>query len=316
MQASETGDSMLAEEHVRALSQLAERVRPALAIEGCNGTCIDFLTLIRFSRPTPMQAGILRPSVCFALQGQKRIVLGDKTSDYGVGEYLITVLDMPMNGQVVAASPQQPYIGLTLRFEPEEILTMLDRVPDAGAADDDGVIAQLGQCTAELSAVLERLVSLMERGGDAFLAHLLRQELLYLLLQSAGGAVLSRSVVRGREQGMLRAVDWIRQHFAQPMKVEQLARQVDMSASHFHRRFKAMMTMGPLQYQKQLRLAEARRLLLTTQVDVATAAYRVGYESPSHFSREYRRQFGAPPAQDISQLLAGSHLAPVHDLAG
>lgn len=280
---------------------LAEEMALTISKPGViDSPAIPFMSLVRFDAPTAMQSGMLRPSVCIALQGQKALKIGEHNWRYGAGEFLISGVKLPLSGQVVNASPDAPYLGLTLRFEAEDIFNLLTQsemaVPDGKELNP---VSFIGHCPAPLTDVIARLLAQHQRGGDRYLCSLLRNECLYYLLQSTNGQALARTLLNGREQGLNRALSWLNQHFAEPLKVEELASQAGMSVSHFHRRFKAVMSLGPLQYQKQLRLIEARRQLMTGKAEAASVAFAVGYESPSQFSREYRRLFGLPPMQDM-----------------
>jgi transcriptional regulator GlxA family with amidase domain len=211
---------------------------------------------------------------------------------------------MPVAGQVTAATKQAPYLGVRIDFEPREVATFILDMQIAAPPLQDLPATYVEHADAGLLDVFERLLALLDKPRDvAVLSRLLKQELFYHLLMAPGGAALNMAVRGGgKEKAIGEAIMWIREHFDQPLRIETLAKAVRMSTSVLHRRFKAMTVMSPLQYQKHVRLLEARKLLMAGGVEAATVAYQVGYESPSQFSREYRRLFGASPLQDAEQL--------------
>ncbi len=270
-------------------------------------TAIPWLTLIRIPEPTPAGRGMLQPSLCLLLQGAKQMLVGADVLEYGPGDYVLTAVEMPVAGQVTAATPEAPYFGIRIDFDPREvasfILDMGIAAPAAAAAEGQAA-TYVEHADEALLDVFARLLALLDRPRDAaVLSRLLKQEMFYHLLMAPGGAALNLAVRGGgKEKAIGEAIMWIREHFDQPLRIEALAKAVRMSSSVLHRRFKAMTVMSPLQYQKHVRLLEARKLLMAGGVEAATVAYQVGYESPSQFSREYRRLFGASPLQDAQQL--------------
>jgi len=271
-------------------------------------TVIPFLSLLRSSRPTPVTRGVLQPSCCVILQGGKRIHLGTDVLDYGPGEYLVVSVDLPASGQVLNATPGRPYLLLNIEFDPREIAAIVAEARIAMADDAQPVRgAFVGKSDAGLLEALNKLVRLLDAPAAeaAFLAVGLKREIIYRLLTGEYGQQLYQNVVLDQQdRGISKAIAWLKDRFDQPVKVEDLAQASNMSVSSLHHRFKAVTTMGPMQYQKQLRLQAARTLLLNGDIDAGTAAYKVGYESQSQFSREYRRLFGAPPMQDVKKLRA------------
>jgi AraC-like DNA-binding protein len=252
--------------------------------------------------------GVYEPCIALILQGSKRAVLGDDAFVYDTRRYLIASLDLPALATILEASPQQPYLALVLRVDLREIANLLlsgavlPRVPPPSARDARAMAT--GAVTLPLLEAFRRLLDLLDQPADAaVLAPLVRREIFYRLLVGEGGARL-REIASIDSQGhqIARAIDRLKSRFAEPLPVEVLAREVRMSVSTFHHHFKALTAMSPLQYQKRLRLTEARRLMLAENLDASSAAYRVGYESASQFSREYSRQFGAPPTRDIAGL--------------
>ncbi len=248
------------------------------------------------------------PCVALALQGAKRVVVGDTTLVYDERRYLLTLLDLPAVATILDASPQRPYLALVLRLNLREIadLMLSAPMPQVPLLARDSPAAAIGDITLPLLDAFRRLLDLADRPQDVpVLAPLVQREILYrLLMGEAGGRLRQIVSVDGQGQQIARAIERLKTSYSEPLRVEDLATAVRMSVSTFHHRFKALTGMSPLQYQKRLRLTEARRLMLVEHLDASTAAYRVGYESPSQFSREYGRQFGAPPTRDIALLQA------------
>ena len=254
---------------------------------------------------------VYEPCVALVVQGSKRVALGGDTLVYDSARYLITSLDLPTMATILEATPERPYLAVMLKLDLREVATLLLSgqlpAPAGGceAREERGHRAMAtGPVTLPLLGAFTRLVDLVRQPESApVLAPLVIREIHYLLLTGEQGARL-RQIAAVGSQGhqVARAIDWLKTHYTEALRVEDLAREVRMSVSTFHHQFKALTAMSPLQYQKQLRLNEARRLMLLDDCDAATAAYRVGYESASQFSREYSRQFGAPPMRDIHRL--------------
>ena len=271
-------------------------------------TAIPFLSLMRVSQPTPVSRGVLQPSLCMILQGHKRVYVGTDVLDYGPGEFLVVTLDMTGAGHIVSATRDQPYLLLNIELDPQEIASIVAEAGvDVSAAAQPVRGAYVGKTDGVLQEALYQLVRVLDAPDKeaAFLAVGLKREIIYRLLNGEHGAMLYQNVVLDQQdRGIGKAIAWLKEQFDRAIKVEELAQATNMSVSSLHHRFKAVTTMGPLQYQKQLRLQQARRLLLSGAVDATTAAYQVGYESQSQFSREYRRLFGAPPMRDVKNLLS------------
>ncbi|NVM77048.1 AraC-like DNA-binding protein [Duganella sp. SG902] len=268
-------------------------------------TTIPFLSLLRSSHPTPVTRGVLKPSCCVILQGQKRVHLADEVLDYGPGEYLAVSVDMPASGHIVSATADHPYLLLNIELDPQEIAAIVLEAQVSIDTQQPVRGAFIGHTDDALQEALYQLVRLLHAPAAeaAFLAVGLKREIIYRMLTGPDGRQLYQNIVLDQQdRGISKAIAWLKDHYDQPIKVEDLAQATNMSVSSLHHRFKAVTTMGPMQYQKQLRLQQARTLLLNGDVDASTAAYKVGYESASQFSREYRRLFGAPPMQDIKKL--------------
>jgi AraC-like DNA-binding protein len=268
-------------------------------------TAIPFLSLLRSSHPTPISKGVLKPSCCVILQGQKRVHLADDILDYGPGEYLVVSVDMPASGHIVNATPDKPYLLLNIELDPAEIAAIVLEAKVAIDSPQPVRGAFVGKTDDALQESLYQLTRLLQAppAEAAFLAVGLKREIIYRMLNGPYGRQLYQNVVLDQQdRGISKAIAWLKDRYDQAVRVEDLAQATNMSVSSLHHRFKAVTTMGPMQYQKQLRLQQARTLLLNGDVDATTAAYKVGYESASQFSREYRRLFGAPPMQDIKKL--------------
>ena len=261
---------------------------------------------IRLSRMTTETSySTLGPAVCVAAQGAKAIMLGRDMFAYDPTHLLVFALDLPVSSQVTRASRKDPYLGFTLDLDPARVAELAGRVYPRGvpkAADNRGLY--VGRSTDAIVDAVSRLLELMAHPEDAdLLGPLVVDEIVVRLLRtSVGKRVAQIGQSKSGVQRVAKAASWIRAHFAQPVTVEEMAASVHMSASSFHQRFKAVTTMSPLQYQKVLRLHEARRLMLFQNIDASRACHRVGYLSPSQFSREYGRFFGSAPTKDIARL--------------
>jgi AraC-like DNA-binding protein len=264
-------------------------------------TPVPGLSIIVSDHPTEPQVGLYRPMLCLVLQGAKEATIGGHVLRYEKGEYFIASLDLPACGRVVEASPERPYICLAFSIETERLAELLADVPMR--LEPQAPAFAVSPASGELLDAWARLLKLLDSPADiAVLGPLCEREILYRLLKGPQGPALRQIVHAGSHLNQLRrAIGWIKDHFHEPIKVEDLAELAAMSPATFHRHFKAATAMSPLQYQKNLRLQEARRLIVTTQ-DAARTAFAVGYESPSQFSREYARLFGLPPARDAARM--------------
>jgi AraC-like DNA-binding protein len=288
------------------LNHMSAIVQQFLPHDGRISTTIPFLSLLRSSHPTPVSRGVLKPSCCLILQGHKRVMVGSDTLDYGPGEYLVVTLDLAGAGHVVNATPEQPYLLLNMDLDPAELAAIVLEAQLPLSTPEQAVrAAYIGRADGELLDAWYKLLRLLQSPAQeaAFLAASLKREIIYRLLSGPHGRQLYQNIVLDQQdQGIGKAIAWLKANFDRSIKVEELAQATNMSVSSLHHRFKAVTAMGPMQYQKQLRLQQARALMLAGSVDAGTAAFRVGYESASQFSREYRRLFGAPPMQDIKAL--------------
>ncbi len=262
--------------------------------------------VVRLSHMTtePMYA-TLRPAVCIAAQGAKVIMIGRDVVEYDPAHVLVLAVDLPVSSQVIRASPKEPYLGFILDLDPARVAELAARVFPRGVGKPSDVGGlYVGHSTDGLVDAATRLLDLSADPEEAgMLGPLVVDEIVIRLLRTAiGPRVAQIGRPRSGVQRIGEAVGWIREHFAQPVTVEEMAASVHMSASSFHERFKAVTSLSPVQYQKVLRLHEARRLMLFQKMDATAASHRVGYLSPSQFSREYSRFFGSAPARDIARV--------------
>lgn len=270
------------------------------------------LALIRSDAPSDRVPTLYRPAVCIIAQGAKDVMLGDEAYRYDRDSHLVISVDLPLTGQVVEASAERPYLCVRIDLEPPLLSElMLQQPPAPGGESPRGL--HLSRTTPDLIDAATRLLRLLDRPEDApALAPLIRREIHYRLLTGdQAGIVRQIGAPDSRLSQVNRAIAWIRANFDRPFSIEVLAREAGMSASALHHHFKAVTAMSPLQYQKQIRLQEARRLMLGEARDAQAAGFQVGYDSPSQFSREYARLFGAPPARDAARLRAGGPVPAV-----
>jgi AraC-like DNA-binding protein len=273
--------------------------------EGNHSTPLPELKVVRRDRTTEAVPGRYATLVCLVLQGEKRVWSGRKVFRYNPENYLVSCVDVPAIFQVTKASSQQPYVGLTLDLQPSIVYEILHESPVVEIKEDDtegGFFVE--HVTTELASAFARLMRSMENKNDLkVLTPSIVREIHYRLMSSRYGTKIRQlGVVGSKTQRIGKVVEHLQRDYATPLKVTDLAQMANMSPSAFHLHFRQVTNMSPLQYQKQIRLQEARRLLTVDAGDAASVAFRVGYESPSQFSREYRRLFGQPPMRDIERL--------------
>lgn len=276
---------------------------------GVSDACtpVPGLMLFRRERVLPPDYCIIPPSIVVVVQGEKQMLVGDDAFSYDPSRYLITSLDLPAKSVVVQASPEVPCLGLAVSLDLRTIAELIAHgsvpLPRDRAA---GASIGIGGLTPAILKPIGRLLELLdEPAAIPTLAPIFLRELHYRLLTSDQAGLLRQiASVDGQAFKVARAIDWLKLNYAAPLRIEELAAFVQMSAPNFHHHFRQLTAMSPLQYQKLLRLNEAKRLMLNERLDAASAAFQVGYESPSQFSREYSRLFGAPPGRDIAMLLA------------
>lgn len=293
---------------MQQLHTIAEIIARHTENDGILATQIPRLSLVRMSKQTEPMQGVQHPSLCLIAQGTKQVLLADEVFEYGPARHLIASADLPITGQVVKASPEEPYLSIKLDLDLSALSAMMIEMPPPPSAFNMaktcGKAICLSRTDPQLLEAALRLLRLLDTPEDIpFLAPLAEKELLYRLMRGDQAKKLYRMLMpESRLQQVNRAIAWIRQNYTRPFSVDRVAQEARMSTSSLHEHFKEVTAMSPLQYQKQLRLQEARRLILSEALDAASAAHRVGYDSPSQFSREYRRLFGAPPIQDVSRL--------------
>ena len=271
--------------------------------EGIAATRGPRLFTARLSAPSEPTHGVQSASICWIAQGRKQVAMGDQLFTYGAGQHLVVSMDLPVMGQVIEASADKPYLCLKLDLDMELCAEMLLKYP-GGPKNDAKLGAALGETPEPLMDAAIRLLKLNETPDDiAELAPLIEREIVYRLLQGPQGCCIRRALTpENHHRHIGRAINWIKEHYDRPIRIEDVASVSGMSPSSLHQHFREATTLSPLQYQKRLRLQEARRLILTQSLDAASAGHTVGYDSPSQFSREYKRLFGAPPARDIDRL--------------
>ncbi|ULA62978.1 MAG: Helix-turn-helix transcriptional regulator, AraC family [Nitrospira sp.] len=268
-------------------------------------TAVPGLALFRRDAVTPPVTYLYEQSICLIAQGAKRVVVGGDTHVYDQRRFLITSVDLPAVCEILSASREQPYLGLLLKIDQHEMSQLMadHHLPPPHAQQSHRGMA-VGEVTAPLLAAVQRLVALLDEPKDIpILSPIIQREIVYRLLMSDQGAHLRQMALAGSQSRQIaQAIHWLKENYAASFRIEELASRASMSSSTFHHHFRTVTAMSPLQYQKWLRLNEARRLMLTERLDATTAAFQVGYESPSQFSREYSRSFGAPPLRDIERL--------------
>ncbi len=286
-------------------AELAALLARRTSTDGGHETAIPGLTIWRFSSPTEPAQVIQEPAVYIVVQGRKQVVVGKHTYIYDPTQYLAVSLEVPATGTVVVATPEAPYLCVTIRVDPRELASLLiDSGRPAPLDDHDGSAVFVSALEAPLVDALGRLVQLLDAPRDIpVLAPLILREFHHRLLQGEQqGRLAEMALGTGRLRRVGAAIAWIRTHYAETVQVDDLARLVSMSPSALHAQFRAATGVSPIQYQKRLRLQEARRLLLTNASSAEAVAYEVGYASPSQFSREYARLFGQPPRRDAERM--------------
>jgi len=268
-------------------------------------TAVPGLSLWQRDGSTPPESIMYEPRVCVMAQGSKRVMLGDESYVYDAHHFLITSVDLPAVAQVINASRERPCLGIVLDIDQRVISQlMVDSNLPAPRPQQSSRGMATGEITLPLLTAFQRLIDLLDAPNDVpILAPTIEKEIFYRLLVSEQGGRLRQMASAGSQSRQIaRAIDWLKGNFTKPLRIDDLATQVNMSTSTFHHHFRQVTAMSPLQYQKWLRLNEARRLMLAESQDATTAAFQVGYESPSQFSREYSRLFGAPPLRDVTNL--------------
>ena len=268
-------------------------------------TAVEGLTVLRSDHEKPPNHVTFKPALCVVVQGAKWVMFGDRRFDYRAGQAVVVSVEMPLYGRVAEASPSEPYLGVIIEFDlaiMREVLEGLSPPPQTSGELKPGLfVADLDEPLTDCTLRMVRLLGTPD--AIPFLRPLIMREICYRLLTGPhGGEIANIALANAHTRSIIHAIHALWDRFAEPVRIEELAGTARMSCSAFHRQFKAITSMTPLQYQKHLRLLEARRLLVTEAANVEAAAFQVGYESPSQFSREYSRMFGAPPRRDIAAL--------------
>ncbi|MBF8733315.1 MULTISPECIES: AraC family transcriptional regulator [Pseudomonas] len=273
-------------------------------------SAIDDLYLVRYRESVRSMPALAQPALCVLAQGSKTLFLGDERYAYDPLHYMVVSVTLPISGALLEASPENPSLGFRMDIDPAQISQLIaESSPMMVPNLPSGRGLYVERTDPQLLDALLRLLRLLDSPRDIpVLAPLIRREILYRLLRGPQGHRLYEiALANSQTHRVCQAITWLNRHYQQPLRIEDLAREVNLSTSTLHHRFKAVTSMSPLQYQKQLRLQEARRLMLNDGLEAAVAGYRVGYESPSQFSREYSRLYGAPPIRDVARLRANAN---------
>lgn len=292
-------------EHNRLQQRLLQLVQHAAVNEGLNSTAIPNVFCYKICSPRITMPAVYEPCLCIIVQGRKNVLLGSEMLSYGELEFLIASVDLPILGTVIEASEQQPYFVIQINIDVRllsELLLQMEHLAVASKNAKSGLF--IGQVDRQMGDSLLRLFTLLEEPDDIpVLSEALIREMHYRMLRSHYGKEIAQISLKGTPtQRISVAIQKLRRDYDQPVTIEELASLAGMSVSSFHVHFKAVTNMSPLQFQKSVRLVEARSLMISQQIDAASTAYKVGYESPSQFSREYARMFGNPPARDIAGI--------------
>ncbi|MDX3907188.1 MAG: AraC family transcriptional regulator [Pigmentiphaga sp.] len=291
-----------------ARRELAWRIARHAPADGAHSCAYPGLSFVRFSGPSESNCGVYRPSLTIAAQGAKRVELGEEVYEYNERHFLLSSYDLPVQARITCASPTEPYLCVALDLDPQRLGELMGDhdLPPAPEPPSMRGLA-VGTTTIDLIEPMLRLVRLLDTPEHLpVLGPMAEREILYRVLTGELGRRLRQTVLpAGAASQVAQAIAWIKENYAVPLRIEELAAAVNMSASSLHHHFKAVTAMSPLQYQKHLRLREARMLMLSEWLDAGTAARRVGYESASQFSREYSRLYGSPPLRDVARLRNG-----------
>ncbi|MBW4422188.1 MAG: AraC family transcriptional regulator [Myxacorys californica WJT36-NPBG1] len=290
--------------------ELTERIAQAIHQDGTIEP-LKGLHFYRISSPSECLHSISIPAFCVIAQGSKEVLLGSDRYQYDPMHYLLATVELPIASQILEATPEKPHLSLRLDLDPTLVSSVM--VEAGYPSDQRGANVKainVSPLDANLLDAVVRLVRLLNSPTEApILAPLIKREIIYRLLMGTQGNRLRQiAVLGGYTHHIARAVDRLRKDFNQPLSIESIARELGMSVSGFHHHFKSVTAMSPLQFQKQLRLQEARRLMLGENLDASSAAYRVGYDDASHFNREYKRLFGTPPMRDVERLREAAQL--------
>ena len=285
-------------------AELVERIARALREDG-KVESLKGLRLNRASAPTELAHGVSDPAFCVIAQGSKEVFLGEERYQYDPMHYLLATAELPVVSHVIEASPERPYLSLVVRLDPTLVSAVMVEAGHLAPRSYANVRAiDVSPLDAGLLDAVVRLIRLLDTPAEApFLAPLITREIIYRLLRGEQGDRLCYIAVQGgNTHRIAKALAYLREAFDQPLRIDDIAQELGMSVSSFHHHFKAVTAMSPLQFQKQIRLQEARRLMLGEDLDAASAGYRVGYSDAAYFNREYKKLFGLPPLTDMKQL--------------
>jgi AraC-like DNA-binding protein len=284
------------------VEELAERISGVVADDG-HREPLEGLHVYRASSTIKLH-GVSSPGFCLIAQGSKEIALASEHYRYDPAHYLLVTSALPITSRIIEASPERPYLSLRLGLDPTLVSSVMIESGHVSTSHTDVRAFDVSALGLELLDAVLRLIRLLDKPSEAtFLLPLIKREIIFRLLKGdQSGRLRQIATVGGHSHRIAKAIERLRKEFDQPLKIENVAQDLSMSVSSFHHNFKAVTAMSPLQFQKRLRLQEARRLMLGEHLDAASAAYRVGYDDASHFNREYKRLFGFPPMRDVERL--------------
>lgn len=292
------------------ISKIIKDISPHTKMNGVFSTQIPDLELIKSDCITQELHMLHKPAICLVLQGKKRVIVGQEIFEYEQCKYLAISFDLPITGQVIDASKEKPYLCLKLDIDISalsELVIELDEIKKSNVTHSAAI--NIGTATEDVIESFQRLISLLDKPKDIkILAPSIKREILYRILSSPGGEYLvAHSLKESKSKQIESAIYWIKKNFNKPFNAKSIAREAHLSVSTLYKYFKLITLMSPLQFQKKLRLQEAKRLMVFEKLNVATASERVGYESPSQFNREYKRAFGVSPKADCSDQVTSSN---------
>lgn len=286
------------------IEEITDVISRHVTVDGLHASALPRVSLVRSCRPTDPAPAVYKPTLCLIAQGRKQVELGGRSYVYDPAKYLAVSVDLPLTGAILEASPERPYLCAVLDIDLSVLSDLMLQHPPEPGPEPTGLALGVSEVEPGLLDAMLRLLRLLDTPKDAAaLAPLAEREILYRLLSGGQAPMIRRiAAAESRLRQVSRAIAWIRDNYARPFSVEDLAAQVGMSPSSFHSHFKAATSLSPLQYRTRLRLQEARRMMVLEVMDAASAGFAVGYESPSQFSRDYSRAFGAPPLADAIRL--------------
>jgi AraC-like DNA-binding protein len=291
----------------QGVESLRDELARRIAVAHPNDGLLEIFPSVYLARttgPTKPLHSVYTPCFCVIAQGSKTVRLGEEAFTYDTGHYLIATMDLPTSSCVVEASEKKPYLSVRVDLDPALVAdVLLESDIDLEKAISSVKAMNVSAIDADLLDVSLRMVRLLDNPGDEkILLPLIKREMVFRLLKGNQADRLAHLISGGENRRISKAIETLRENLDRPLRIENIAREVGMSVSGFHHHFKSVTAMSPLQFQKQMRLQEARRLMLSEDVDAATAGFRVGYGDPSYFSRDYKKQFGVPPQRHIAML--------------